>query len=272
MKAIILAAGYATRLYPLTKNTPKALLSIGGRPMLSWFIDNLLDTGRFDGIYIVSNHRFFEAFTLWAAELTARRPEANVKVLDDGTRDENERLGAVGDIRFAIESERIDDDVLVAASDNFITFSLSGMLSDFARHGKDTLLAWHMADYEDRKNMAIATLDGEGRVIRLREKPADPETDIAIYAIYCYRRDTLPLISRFLDEGSNGDSPGRFPAWLYTKKEMRVWFFPGECVDIGTPANYAEIQERFPNEAAVREAFRAVPDAPDMPDAPDAFL
>lgn len=229
--------------------------------MLSWFMDNLLDTGRFDGAYIVSNHRFYGAFCRWAEDIRKRRPDANVKVLDDGTRDETERLGAVGDIRFAIESERIDDDVLVAASDNFITFSLSGMLEDFDSHGKDTLLAWHMADPVERRNMAIATLDETGRVTTLREKPADPETDIAIYAIYCYRRDTLPLIPRFLDEGNNGDSPGRFPAWLHSKKEMRVWFFPGECIDIGTPANYAEIQKRFPDEAAARAAFSAVSDA-----------
>lgn len=255
MKAIILAAGYATRLYPLTKNMPKALLPIAGRPMLDWFYENLVQTGRFDGVYVVSNHRYYEPFCLWAQKAREQWPDMPLEVLDDGTKDETERLGAVGDVRFAIEKAGIDDDVMVAASDNFITFSLEGFLAEFERTGRDTLLAWHMLDYEDRKNMAIATLDETGRVTRLHEKPDEPETDIAIFAIYLYRRDTLPLIGRFLDEGNNGDSPGRFPAWLYTRKDMQVWFYPGECVDIGTKTHLEAVRERFPDEQSVRDVM-----------------
>ena len=255
MKAIILAAGYATRLYPITKNTPKALLPIAGRPMLDWFYDNLAETGRFDGVYVVSNSRYYEPFCRWAETARERWPQISLEVLDDGTKDENERLGAVGDVRFAIDKVGIDDDVMVAASDNFITFSLEGFLAEFEKTGCDTLLAWHMQDYEDRKSMAIATLDETSRVVRLHEKPAEPETDIAIFAIYLYRRDTLPMIGQFMDEGNNGDSPGRFPTWLYTKKDMRVWFFPGACVDIGTHAHLAEVHERFPDEEAVRKVM-----------------
>ncbi len=255
MKAIILAAGYATRLYPLTKNMPKALLEIAGRPMLDWFTENLVATGRVDGAVVVSNHRYYEKFCDWAEKARGRWPGFPIQVLDDGTRGEDERLGAVGDIRFALENAGIDEDVIVAASDNFITFPLEGMLADFERHGRDTLMACHMADEADRKNMAIATLDADGRVVRLREKPEEPETDIAVYAVYIYRRDTLPLIGQFLDEGNNGDSPGRFPAWLHSRKEMRVWFFPGECIDIGTHAHLDAVRERFPDEAAVRAAM-----------------
>lgn len=252
MKAVILAAGYATRLYPLTKNMPKALLEIGGRPMLDWLYDNMASAGKVDGVYIVSNHRYYEPFCAWAETARKRWPLLPVKVLDDGTQNENERLGAVGDINFAIRQEHIDDDLLVAASDNFITFRLADMMAEFERTGRDTLLAWHMPDYEDRKNMAIATLDEEGRVIRLHEKPAEPETDIAIYAIYLYRRDTVNKFEEFLRGGNNGDSPGRFPAWLYTRKEMRVWFYPGECIDIGTKQHLDAVRERFPDEEAVR--------------------
>ncbi len=255
MKAIILAAGYATRLYPLTKNTPKALLPIAGRPMLDWFYENLVETGKFDGAYVVSNHRYYEPFCRWAEEARKKWPSVPLEVLDDGTKDETERLGAVGDVRFAIEHAGIDDDVMVAASDNFITFPLDGFIAEFERTGRDTLLAWHMPDYEDRKNMAIATLDETGKVVRLHEKPSEPETDIAIFAIYLYNRASLPLIGQFLDEGNNGDSPGRFPAWLYTRRDMGVWFFPGECVDIGTKAHLEEVHERFPDEEAVRKVM-----------------
>ena len=255
MKAIILAAGYATRLYPLTKNMPKALLEIAGRPMLDWFVENVVQTGRVDGAVIVSNHRYYDRFCAWAERARERWPRFAIEVLDDGTRGEDERLGAVGDIRFALEKAGIDEDVMVAASDNFITFPLDGLFADYAAHGRDTLIACHMADENDRRNMAIATLDADRRVVRLAEKPDEPETDIAVYAIYIYRRDTLPLIARFLDEGNNGDSPGRFPAWLYSRREMRVWFFPGECIDIGTHAHLEAIRARFPDEAAVRAAM-----------------
>ncbi len=255
MKAIILAAGYATRLYPITRDVPKALLEIGGRPMLDWFFDNMAASGRFDGAYLVSNSRYYPAFLDWAEKAAVRHPELPVKVLDDGTGNEQERLGAVGDIAFAIEKAKIDDDIMVAASDNFITFGLDGFLSAFEETGRDTLLAWHMPDAEDRKNMAIAVLDANGNIMDLEEKPQEPKTDIAIYAIYLYRRDTLPLFREFLDTGANGDSPGRFPAWLYKRKEMRVWFYPGECIDIGTKAHLEAVRERFPDEAAVHRAM-----------------
>ena len=255
MKAIILAAGYATRLYPLTKNTPKALLEIAGRPMLDRFYDNLCEAHRVDHAYIVSNHRYVQAFESWAEKARTAHPETALTIVDDGTADENERLGAVGDILYAIRQENIDDDIIVAASDNFITFPLKSFFEAYDACGKDMLLAWHMPDYEDRKNMAIATLDENGTVIQLDEKPAEPKTDIAIYAIYIYRRDTLPYIARFLEEGNNGDSPGRFPAWLYSRKEMRTWFYTGECIDIGTLDHLTAVRERFPDEESVRRVL-----------------
>jgi len=244
MKAIILAAGYATRLYPLTENTPKALLPIAGRTILDRLIDELLTIPEIDHIHLVTNHRFAAAFEAWK---TAEPRAIPVTVWDDGTTCNDNRLGAVGDMGFVIERAGIDDDLIVAASDNLFTFPLSDFADDFRRHGKDCLLGSRLDSLEDLRRFAVATLSAEGRVLSLVEKPQQPESDIGIYAIYLYRRDTVPMILDYLREGNNPDAPGHFPEWLYKKKDVRVYKFTGECVDIGTIDSYREVCERWTN-------------------------
>ena len=245
MKAIILAAGYAMRLYPLTENIPKALLPIGGRPMLDYLMDSVASVSEIDEAIIVSNHRFAAQFEAWATEATQAYPSLRLTVLDDGTTNNENRLGAVGDIQFAIEKLALDDEVLVAASDDFFTFDLRDYVADYRRHGQNLLLGHRLDSLEDLRRFAVAELDSERRVLSLEEKPQTPRTDIAIYALYIYRADTLPLVKQYLDEGNNPDSPGRFPEWLYSRRETRVWMFEGECIDIGTPESYREICARF---------------------------
>lgn len=239
MKAIVLAAGYATRLYPLTKDKPKALLDIGGRKMLDYLMDNISSMGCVDEAVIITNHRFAAQFEEWSA----KRSEYGFKitVIDDMTTDNDNRLGAIGDIRFAIEHAGIDDDVLVAASDNFFTFGLDELTAEFRRHGCDTIMAKRLGDSEDCTRFAIASLDAQGRVVDLEEKPRKPKSDLAVFALYIYRRDTLPMITQYLDEGNNPDSPGHFPEWLYKRRDVRAYVFEGECVDIGTHEAYSEI-------------------------------
>lgn len=245
MKAIVLAAGYATRLYPLTKDRPKALLPIGGRAMLDYLMDQIATIAQIDTAYVVSNHRFAAQFEAWAREASGRYARLRIEVLDDGTDSNQTRLGALGDVRFALDARKIDDDVLVAASDDFITFPLADFVRDFDRHGYDTLLGAHIASLEDLRRFAVATLDADGFVSSLVEKPEDPASDIAIYALYLYRRDTLPLLRQYLDEGNPPDAPGHFPEWLYRRRKVRVYLFQGECIDIGTPQAYEEICARF---------------------------
>ncbi len=237
MKAIVLAAGYAMRLYPLTKDKPKALLEIGGRTMLDYLMDELASVPEIDEAILVTNSRFYGQFVDWAAGRSF--PGLSVRVLDDGTDTNENRLGAIGDMRFALEKTGIADDVLVAAADNLFTFRLDDFVESFRKTGKDTLLAKAMGRTEDLKRFAIATLDEKGRVIGLVEKPQNPPTDIAVYALYLYRRDTLPLVERYLREGNNPDAPGHFPEWLYKIRDVRAYLFTGECVDIGTPDAYA---------------------------------
>ena len=245
MKAIILAAGYAVRLYPLTENTPKALLPIGGRAMLDYLMDSIAGIASIDEAVIVSNHRFAAQFAAWAQQAAGRYASLKLSVLDDGTTCNEDRLGAVGDIAFAIREAAIDDDVLVAASDNFFTFDLNDFVNDFRAHGQNLLLAQPLKSLEELRRFAVAELDDQRRVLSLVEKPENPATDLGIFALYLYRRDVLPLFGEYLAEGNNPDSPGRFPEWLYTRRETRAYIFEGECVDIGTHESYREICARY---------------------------
>lgn len=245
MKALILAAGYSTRLYPLTLNTPKALLPIGEQTMMDFLCRELSTLPQLSQVVVVTNSRFFRQFQAWARGAREKYAPLSFEVLDDGTSSDENKLGAVGDIRFAIRRAGIDEDLLVAASDNFFTFPLIRFYQAFIDQGRDTLLGGRVSCREDLKRFAVATVDQYGRVTGLVEKPQDPPSDIAIYALYLYRRDTLPLIERYLDEGGAPDAPGHFPEWLYKRKEVGVYLFEGECIDIGTPQSYQAVCKRF---------------------------
>ncbi len=245
MKAIILAAGYATRLYPLTENMPKALLPVGGKTIIDHLMDKLMRIPEIDEIHIVSNHRFFDTLSEWANNAGERLAPKRVFVWDDMTSSNATRLGAIGDIHFAIDSANIDDDILIAASDNLMDEPLDGFLADFRAHGRDLLLAGKLPDINECRRYAVLELDGENRVTGLTEKPEQPKTDIVAYALYLYRRDTLPLIREYLESGNDPDAPGHFPEWLYKRREVRAYIYKGDCVDIGTLKMYKETCEAW---------------------------
>lgn len=244
MKGIVLAAGYATRLYPLTKDRPKPLLPVAGRPIIDYIIDEMETLAELDQIIVVTNHRFASAFENWAAERnqTGGKP---VVVVDDQTTDDTNKLGAIGDMQFCINQLKIDDELLVIAGDNLFTYRLKDAADFFHKHQEDTILARSVSPPEDLPRYAIVETDADGRVISLEEKPRQPKTDIAVFATYFYRRDTVPMIAQYLGEGNTPDAPGYFPAWLYQHKPVRVFLFDGICIDIGTPQSYAEVQETF---------------------------
>lgn len=244
MKALILAAGYAHRLHPLTLNFPKALLDVAGKPILDRILDEIDKVDAINEIIVISNHRFIKHFDEWARTrvLPGQKP---VVLLDDGTETEDNRLGAIGDMHFAIKELGIDEDVLVVAGDNLFTYDLPKIVDSYHSHGQDMILGQPLSEEEDPKRFAIAVMDDSGQLLDLEEKPLEPKSDIAIYASYFYRRDTLPLIEQYLSDGNNPDSPGNFPVWLYKRKPVQVYLFEGECYDIGTHESYARVQEIF---------------------------
>jgi glucose-1-phosphate thymidylyltransferase len=239
MKAIILVAGYATRMYPLTLNQPKALLPLKGKPVINYIIDQLNRIEAVDAVYVVSNHKFFTHFKEWAQTAPSRAP---ITVLDDGTTEDGTKRGAIGDMYFTIREMGIDEDVAVICGDNYFTYDLKEQYEFFREKNADTLTAGIIDDIEQLKAFAVAELDEDGKVLSLIEKPEQPATNIAIYGSYFYKRDTLPLIAQYIAEGNNPDQPGRLPQWLHTRKAVYAYIMNGACYDIGTIKAYEEMR------------------------------
>lgn len=238
MKAIILAAGYATRLYPLTINRPKALLPINKKPIIDYIVEELNTIEELDEIYVVTNSRFAEHFSDWAKNASSRAP---ISVLDDGTTSDENKKGAVGDMGFVIEQKGIDDELLVIAGDNFFTYSLRDYVDYYRKKGHDCVCVKKWPNEAELSKFGIALLDADGKVLDIEEKPQHPKSNTVVFATYLYRRETVPMIREYLAAGNNPDAPGNFPAWLYKRKDVYAYTFSGECYDIGTPESYREV-------------------------------
>ena len=238
MKCLILAAGYATRLYPLTKHFPKPLLEVGNKPILDWLIEDL--SGIAEEFIVISNHRFAPIFRTWAA--AKKEP---VLVLDDGTTDNENRLGAVRDILFAVRERNIDDDVLVMAGDNLLDFSLA----EFAGYSRQMQTSCVMCHEEKElarlQKTAVITVDENDLITSYEEKPREPKGTLAVPPFYYYRADDLKKVGQALEEGCGADAPGSFAAWLSKRSPMHAWKMPGRRYDIGDAASYADVKEKF---------------------------
>jgi glucose-1-phosphate thymidylyltransferase len=239
MRALILAAGYATRLAPLTDSIAKQLLPVGGRPMMDWVCDKVEElTG---DIHVVTNSRFAGDFERWAE---ARG--GGVRIHDDGTVSNEDRLGAIGDIAFVLERAGAADDLLVIAGDNLFDFSLV----DFGAFWQDKGLASAVAIY-DCHDLELATHYGvvdvgeDGRIVGFEEKPSEPRTTLVATATYLYHRDHVPLVSRYLAEGHAPDQPGRLVAWLYGREPVYGYRFTGAWFDIGSREQLLEADNRW---------------------------
>jgi len=244
MKCILLAAGYATRLYPLTKNRPKSLLLVGGKTILEHIVKKVEKVESIDCIYIVSNGKFYTHFVQWVENYSSSQ---EVKVLNDLSTSNEKRLGAIGDIKFAIDNENIEDDILVMAGDNLFDFDLSDFEAYYRKVGHDCITVHELDDTEELKKTGVAELDDNCRVISFEEKPLEPKSNLAVPPFYIYQVSTLHLFARYLSEGNNPDAPGNFIPWLIKHKDVYAFRFKGRRYDIGTPESYKKVQKLFEN-------------------------
>lgn len=241
MNALVLAAGYATRLRPLTDRVPKQLLPVGGRPMLDWIADKILEIPGLGELHVVTNARYAEVFAEWA------RARGGVSVHDDGTTSNEDRLGAIGDIRFVLgRTSLVEDDLLVIAGDNLFDFSLA----QFERWWREKGVASALAVYDVRdrglaRHYGIVELDADERVIAFVEKPDDPPSTLAATATYLYHRQHVTLVERYLDEGNPPDQPGNLIAWLHRREPVFGYAVAGEWHDIGTPEQLLQADNRL---------------------------
>jgi glucose-1-phosphate thymidylyltransferase len=238
MKALLLAGGYATRLRPLTDRVAKPLLPIGGRPMIDWILDRVRAVP-VEEVQLVTNSVHAPAFAEWGAQ-------AGVAVHDDGTRSNETRLGAIGDIQFAVEQGRLaGDDLLVIAADNLFEFSLADYVAFWRCKGGSAIAVHRLPDPTLAPLYGIVELDADDRVVGLEEKPAQPKSDLASTATYLFSREHVPLLRRYLDEGNAPDPPGRFLEWLYQREPVYGFRFTDEWIDIGDPAQLLEADNRY---------------------------
>lgn len=240
MKCLILAAGYATRLYPLTENFPKPLLEFQDKTILDWLLADIDGAGIVDEYIVISNHKYVRHFQEWAG-----KHHLPITVLDDGTESNETRLGAVKDIQFAIEELQLDDDLLVIAGDNLLDFSLQGFIAyQNAKHTTCIMRYWEESEAKLHKT-GVAVVDEEDRIVEMEEKPAEPKSHWCTPPFYIYRRADLPLVQAGIDAGCGTDAPGSFIAWLSTQTVVHAYEMPGKRYDIGNLASYEDVKENY---------------------------
>jgi glucose-1-phosphate thymidylyltransferase len=207
------------------------LLPLAGRPMLDYLLDRVDEIAELDRVHLISNARFADQFRAWAARRSGRLP---VEVLDDGTTSNDDRLGAIGDIRFTIERAGLGDgDLFVVAGDNLIGYDLRDYVSFWREHAGSAIALRHEPDADLIRQYGVVEVDETGRVVSFEEKPAEPRSSLAATAAYLYPAEHVALIPRYLDEGNPPDAPGNFVAWLHSRAPVYGYRFTGDWLDIG---------------------------------------
>ena len=238
MTSIILAAGYATRMYPLTLNYPKPLLKVGGKKIIDWLIEDLEKAG-VERTVVVSNHKFISQFQAWA------EGRENIIVLDDGSEDNDNRLGAVKDIEFAIEKANIDDDIVVLAGDNVLNFSLSSFI-DYGRKKKTSCIMRHEEkDKNKLRKTGVIEINEDELVLGMEEKPKEPKSNWAVPPFYYYTKEDKDLIKEGIASGCGTDAPGSFVSWLVKTRPVHAYRMIGERFDVGSIEGYEKIKKEY---------------------------
>jgi glucose-1-phosphate thymidylyltransferase len=245
MKVIILAAGYATRLYPLTLTRPKPLLPVAGKPMIEYVLDNLAPMGGLDRIYVVTNAKFAGQFQEWSEQYRAAGSSLEFTIVNDGSTDDSNKLGAIGDMHFVITREGIEDDIIMVAGDNLFDRSLEGFGREARKRNAPVLAVYDVGNLEEIRKYNSITLDGDGRITFFEEKPKNPVSTLTGIALYYYPRTALGLVRQYVAEGNNPDQPGRLVQWMFPRIPFYTWKVPGLWYDIGSKETLEEANRIF---------------------------
>ncbi|MEO8439346.1 MAG: nucleotidyltransferase family protein [Spartobacteria bacterium] len=245
MNVLILAAGYATRLYPLTRNKAKPLLEVAGKPMIEWVLDNLASIPDIETVYVVTNDKFAKDFQEWADRYAKSQPKVSFKIINDGSQNDEDKLGAIGDINLVITREDLTRaPLIVVAGDNLF----SEPLGDFAAQAKGsaaTLATYDVGDLEAMKKYSSIKTGAEGVITHFEEKPEKPDSTLTGIALYYFAPETLQLFTTYIAAGNNPDQPGRFIQWLYTRRPVKTYQIKGTWYDIGSKETLEEANKIF---------------------------
>ena len=240
MKCLILAAGYATRLYPLTENFPKPLLKVGEKTILDWLVDDIHTCGVVDEYVVISNHKFAHHFEAWAATKTQK-----VTVVDDGTDSNETRLGAVKDIQFAIDKLQLDSDMLVIAGDNVLDFSLTRFIAYAREKGTSCVMRYYEPEEKKLRKSGVITPDENDKILFMEEKPAEPKANWCCPPFYYYTKEDARLVQKGIESGCGTDAPGSYIAWLCTQTPVYAMEMPGSRYDIGNLESYEKVKAEY---------------------------
>ncbi len=244
MNVLILAAGYGTRLYPLVKDTPKPLLTIGEKPLIDYILMKFEKTDGLKMIFVVTNDKFFKSFQQWAQQI--KKSPADIKVINDGTKTPEERLGSIGDILYVIQKEKIEGDLLVIGGDNLFDYSLEPYIR-FAQKvaPRVTIGLYDIEDKKKAKIYGVVELDQKDRVISFEEKPISPRSSLIGMCLYYFPKASLSLVNDYLRESQRSDTAGDYINWLYQREHVYGFKFQGKWYDIGSIESYQEAQKGF---------------------------
>ena len=240
MKCLILAAGYATRLYPLTENFPKPLLKVGEKAILDWLVDDIDGIGFVDEYVVISNHKFAHHFDAWA-----KTKEQKITVVDDGTSSNETRLGAVRDVQFAIDTLGIDDDMLVIAGDNVLDFSLTRFIEYAKKKGSSAVMRYFEPSEKKLQKCGVLTINENDLIVKMQEKPEIPESNWCCPPFYYYTKEDARRVGDGITAGCGTDAPGSYIAWLATVTEVYAMEMPGKRYDIGNLESYENVKKEY---------------------------
>ena len=247
MIAVILCAGFATRMYPLTENFPKPLLDIGGKSVLDHLIEQLMEFSNIESVYVATNNRFFPDFLKWAEErekhITGKG--LSLHIYNDGANQPEERLGATGDLAFVLRSIEKFEGAVVAAGDNIFTFRLKPYWEEFIKGDRNYILALKTENIERLRRTGVAELGSGNLVTAFHEKPLDPPSKYACPALYFLRADALGLIDEYLSAPGAADEIGLFISYIAEHSKIYALIAEGEAVDIGTIEAYNRAKSLF---------------------------
>lgn len=240
MKCLILAAGYATRLYPLTENFPKPLLQVGEKTILDWLVDDIDRANAVDEYVVISNHKYAHHFETWAGTKTQK-----ITVVDDGTTTNEGRLGAVKDIQFAIDQLSLNDDMLVIAGDNVLNFSMTKFVDYAKKKNHSCIMRYYEPDDRKLLKCGVVTIDEQDKILNMTEKSPTPATHWCCPPFYYYTKDDAKLISKGIECGCGTDAPGSYIAWLCTQTAVYAMEMPGKRFDIGNLESYEQVKREY---------------------------
>ena len=247
MKLIILAAGYATRLYPLTLNQPKPLLPVAGKPMIEHVLDRISGISAIDHAYVVTNAKFASHFEKWAEGYHHPKAHFGFTIVNDGSTDDSNKLGAIGDMHLVMTKHQIDEDIIVVGGDNLFSEDLSEFGDYCLQKNSPVTGVYDVGDLEEIKKYNSIEIDEDNRIIYFEEKPKVPKSTLTGIALYYYPKGMLKLIHQYIAEGNNPDQPGRLVQWLYPRVPFYVWKVPGIWFDIGSLESLEEANQVFSN-------------------------